>query len=255
MDVARVLHAFDQEMRRRPPVEPGVTVEDLGGLVRIVGAYNCIIYCDLDKDRADRAIAEQRSYFQALGKEVEWKVYGHDRPAGLAARLSRAGFHPDPPETLMVWDLETPVPTPANAGEIDVRRVRDPADLRVALSVSEEAFGPGHSWGSTDWASRLEDPTFAAFVAYRSGIPVGSARLELPRERSFASLWGGGTIPAYRGAGVFRQMVSVRAEFARQSGYRYITVDARETSRPILHRVGFVPLDSVTGWILSPRSA
>ena len=34
--------------------------------------------------------------------------------------------------------------------------------------------------------------------------------------------------------------------------YRYLTVDARDTSRPILERLGFIELTTVTGWTLAP---
>ena len=76
----------------------------------------------------------------------------------------------------------------------------------------------------------------------------------LPQGRAFASIWGGCTIPAFRGKGAFRAIVAARAATARQRGYAYLTVDARETSRPILERLGFVPLTSVTGWFLATES-
>jgi hypothetical protein len=44
-------------------------------------------------------------------------------------------------------------------------------------------------------------------------------------------------------------LVEVRARAARERGYRYLTVDAADTSLPILRRMGFVPLTSVTAWM------
>lgn len=252
VEADRVLTAFDDEMRRRPPVELGVSVEEERGVVRVVGEHNCILYANREGSDADEIVVEQTAHFRRIGAEVEWKVYGHDRPRDLGERLRRAGYLPDPPETLMVWDLETPLPPPTPSEPIEVRQVRSVPELEVAVKVSEQAFGPGHSWGSTDWTRRLRDPSFAAFVAFRAGVPAGSGRLWLPPDRSFASIWGGGTIPAERGHGVFRTLVSVRGELARKSGYRYLTVDALETSRPILQRLGFVSLVPVQGWVLKP---
>ena len=48
------------------------------------------------------------------------------------------------------------------------------------------------------------------------------------------------------------ELVARRAEEARRRGYRFLTTDARETSRPILERGGFVPLTGITGWVLRP---
>jgi hypothetical protein len=45
-------------------------------------------------------------------------------------------------------------------------------------------------------------------------------------------------------------MVAARTADARRRGFRYLTVDARETSRPILERLGFEPVAKLTAWRL-----
>ncbi|HTX49603.1 MAG TPA: GNAT family N-acetyltransferase, partial [Caulobacteraceae bacterium] len=60
-----------------------------------------------------------------------------------------------------------------------------------------------------------------------------------------------GAVPDYRGRGAYRALVAARADEARRRGHRFLTVDARETSRPILERLGFQPLATVRGWTLS----
>ena len=78
--------------------------------------------------------------------------------------------------------------------------------------------------------------------------------MELPPGRSFASLWGGGTLPAYRGRGLYRGLVAHRAAESLRRGYRFLTIDARNTtSRPILERLGATPLVGVQGWLLRPQ--
>ena len=68
--------------------------------------------------------------------------------------------------------------------------------------------------------------------------------------RAFAGLYGGGTRPDYQGRGVYLALVAARAAEARRRGHRYLTVDARETSRPILQRIGFEPLTTLRDWTL-----
>ena len=97
-----------------------------------------------------------------------------------------------------------------------------------------------------------EDPSLAYFVAYAAGRPVASAGLQLAPRRAFAGLYSGGTVPDYRGRGAYRALVAARAQEARRRGYRYLWVDARETSRPILERLGFQALATIRGWTIAP---
>jgi ribosomal protein S18 acetylase RimI-like enzyme len=93
-----------------------------------------------------------------------------------------------------------------------------------------------------------------AFLAFVDGVAAAGARLELPPGRSFASMWGAGTDPAFQRRGLFRALVKERAALARDRGYSYVTVDAKETSRPILERCGFDALTNLTAWVLSPAA-
>ena len=68
----------------------------------------------------------------------------------------------------------------------------------------------------------------------------------------FASLWGGGTLPAWRGRGIYRALVAYRAGLAARRGYRYLTVDASADSEPILRRLGFRCLARTTPYHWTP---
>src|SRR5579871_4999148 len=228
MDRTDILARFDREMRQDPPAEPGYRVEREGSIVRQVGEHAWICYSHLTEVDAPSVVAAEAARFRRAGRTVEWKLYGHDGPPALPGLLVAHGFVPDVPETLMVLDLEAPV------------------------AISRSAFAPGPGWDLEEYLPKLGTRTFAVFLATVEGRPVSAGRLDLPPGRSFASLWGGGTVPEFRGAGVYRALVAARRERARSAGYRFLTVDARETSRPILERVGFRSLDPVVGWVLTP---
>jgi len=89
-------------------------------------------------------------------------------------------------------------------------------------------------------------------VAMAGDQPVCAARIELPAGVDFAGLWGGSTVPGWRGKGIYRALVARRAQLATERGYRYLQVDASDQSRPILARLGFVPLDTTTPYVLRP---
>ncbi len=257
-----LLEVFDREMRRGVrPDGPGDRVERVGGVVRHVGAdehaWNGVVWSDLDEAGADAAIAAQVAYFSSLGREFEWKLYAHDRPADLADRLLAAGFVPEPEETLMVAPLPGPgalPPAPVLPEGVRLLPVTDEAGVRLMRAVHDEAFGPGRGSSGEQLLDRLAgDPdAVPAVVAMAGDVPVSAARMELHPGTGFASLWGGGTVPGWRGRGIYRALVAHRARIAAERGYRYLQVDASGESRPILLRLGFVPLTTTTPYVRGP---
>ena len=116
------------------------------------------------------------------------------------------------------------------------------------MSVHDEVFGEDHSaLGKTLLAGPArQHRTAVAVVAFAGSTPIAAGRVEFHAGTDFASLWGGGTLPAWRGRGVFRSLVAYRAALASARGFRYLQVDASPDSRPILQRLGFVELATTT---------
>ncbi|WP_338693339.1 GNAT family N-acetyltransferase [Streptomyces sp. Q6] len=258
MDQDKVLALFDRQMRyEAKPDEPGARVERVGDVVRQVApadGWNGVLWSDLDEGRADAAIAEQVRFYAASGLEVEWKAYSHDRPADLPARLTAAGFVAEETETLLV--AETAV-LPVDAAPPDGIRllpVTDEAHVRLVEEVHDRAFDGGRSSIGHQLRQQLaQDPqTVPAVVALHGDEPVSAARLELHPGTDFASLWGGGTVPAWRGRGIYRSLVAFRVRIAVARGFSYVQVDASSYSRPILERLGFVALGTTTPYVRQP---
>ena len=223
MTTAEILALYDVQMRNDPPPEPGVRHERAGSVVRAVGRYNCILYSHLDAENADAAIAEQAAHFRNAHIEVEWKVYTHDMPADLGSRLSMAGFVADDAETLMAFDLAKDLAAGLTPQDVVVRRIDDAQGLADHIAVNAAIWNHGDVSRNEMYAQRLRDPSLGLYVAYVGGRPVAAARLEMPRDRVFAGLWGGCTLPAFRGRGIFRAVVAARAKEARAHGYPFST--------------------------------
>jgi hypothetical protein len=247
-----ILALFEREMRRDPIPPAGSRVERVGPIVRIVGRENCILFSDLDDSNVRRVVAEQVEFFRRRAADVEWKLYGYDRPEDLASILERAGFVPEEWETVLVFDLGEGLPASAPLDGIEIRPVGDEAGVRDAILARDAAFGPGRCCPPVQYEELLRDPNQVLFVAYVDGRPIASGRLERAPGRMFASLWGGGTVPTHRHRGVYRGLVAARAALAKREGSRFLSVEARAGSRPILERLGFVPLTSTRGWVLKP---
>ncbi|MFE8936096.1 GNAT family N-acetyltransferase [Streptomyces sp. NPDC007872] len=247
-----LLALYDRQVRREArPEGPGCRVEHVGGVVRATGpahAWNGVLWSGLDGPGADAAVAAQIDHYRAAGLSFEWKLYGHDAPAGLGDRLRAAGFTAGESETLMAAEaaaLPRDVPLP---GGVELRAVTDEAGVRQVVEVHARAFGTDSASLGRQLLDRLAtDPGgVAAVVALAHGEPVSAARLELHPGTDFAGLWGGGTVEGWRGRGLYRALVSHRARIAADRGHRYVQVDAAPTSRPILRRLGFLELATTT---------
>ena len=247
-----ILARFDAQVRRDIAAEPGIRVERAYRAVRTVGLWNCILYSELDAETADSEIAAQIDYFRHRKAQFEWKLYAHDQPSDLDQRLARAGFAPEERETFMVLDLSGELPGAEPPAGVTLRRVHDAAGLADVSAVGERAFGIDYSAMNEEFLARLPSGTVTFYVAYKGTEPVCAARLETPADCDFAGLYGGGTAPDHRRQGIYRSLVGARAREALRRGYRYLNVDAADESRPILERIGFVPLTKVQAWTWRP---
>ena len=251
MNLDLVLARFDAEVRANPAPPAGIAVERRDGLVLLTGGFNYVSAWDLTTQTMGGAVAEQVAWFRARGEELMWRVYDHDGPPGLAACLAEAGFEPAPPGTLMFFDLAGDV-AGAPADGVEVRRVRTLEDLDGFVSAGGKAFGHEEAWQRAAFAKQLDDPDMALFIACVAGEAVASARLEMAPGRTFGQLFGGGVAPAHRRRGLYRALVAARVAEARARGLAYLSIEARDTSRPILERLGFVPAGRETTWTLRP---
>ncbi len=123
----------------------------------------------------------------------------------------------------------------------------DADDLQALVSVHDEVFGD-HSGLADELRAGLarEPAAVAAVVAWAQGTPIAAGRVEFHAGADVAGLWGGGTVAAWRGRGVFGSLVAHRAALAATRGVRDLHVDASADSGPILERLGFVELATTT---------
>jgi GNAT superfamily N-acetyltransferase len=83
-------------------------------------------------------------------------------------------------------------------------------------------------------------------IAYARDRPISMGRLEFYEDSEFGGLFGGATVPDWRHRGIFRAVVAQRTAWAAERGYRYLQTDASDDSRPILERLGFIPVGTTT---------
>lgn len=243
-DAEALLALYDRQLRREITY-PGMRREATATVVRHIsqrGDEATVLSSWLDAASADAAIREQTAYFAELGLGFEWKAFAHDTPADLVERLAAHGFEIEtPPDAIMALDLDAAPAALFAPIAHDLRQIDDPAQMRSVISVQEAVWEQDRGWLAERLAADLlADPTqLSVYVASVDGVPASSAWIYFHPGTDFASLWGGSTLPAYRGRGLYRALLAVRAQLARSRGVRFLTVDASPMSRPILERCGF----------------
>ena len=272
MDGAELLKIFDAQLRRVPELLPGYQCQVISNpapMLRVTPVDSDtdwgggVFWCDLNESNADAAIGDVIEWFRPRGRKFEWKHYGYDCPADLPNRLARAGFEAEDEETLVIGEIdivrERLAGVPAPKG-ITIRRLREDVegaatdwqcinDLHLAVwgddgaqthaaVAAEIAANPR---GISMWLAQAED-----------GTVVCSGRANFHAGTDFVSLWGGSTLESYRGRGIYKALVSRRADEAAELGFRLLQVDASPDSRPILERLGLRALTSTTPWMWRP---
>lgn len=256
------LARYDEEVRARAQSDaPGYAYAWDGRALRMSGPTaaaqdNGVLLTRFgEADDVDGAIARQVEHFRRLRHAFEWKLYDHDRPADLPARLARAGFVAGGPETLVVLELARPLDATPPAG-IEVRALHGRAELEHVVDLNVAVYGErAHAAWLADSLAAEQDAAPDALVVYAAfagdlAVSAGWARFPAASP-SFGSLWGGATLPAWRGRGVYTALVARRAHDARARGRRWLAVDCSPHSLPILTRRGFRPLAVTTPWVWS----
>ncbi|MEP6757935.1 MAG: GNAT family N-acetyltransferase [Actinomycetota bacterium] len=261
-DAADMLARYDAQLRTQVPnpLPEGLRVERDGPLVRFagLGRGGSILYRDLagiDGTELDELIARQVRVFADRGEAFEWKLHGHDRPPDLRERLIAQGFVPDDLETVVIAPMATVAGEVRLPDGVFLREVRERADFDRIAAMEEAIWNDDRTGWLPDSleAEHVANPqAITIVVAESAGEFVCAGWIRLISGTDFATLWGGGTLPAWRRRGIYRALVAYRANLASQSGFRDLQVDASSESRPILERLGFSPVTTTTPFIWTP---
>lgn len=248
LEELRALYDHDQ---RQNFEEPGVRREVTPYTVRQINENepdSFLLYSKLTSENADQVIDDEIAYFERIGHDFEWKHYSHDMPSDLIERLRRHGFEIDEPETILVLDMHHLSGILTQSVKHDIRRISDPSMLKSLQTVAATVFDMNVDAQTERLAWELTNhPDYMSFYgAYVDNAPVASARINYPKNSQFASLWGGGTLEAYRGRGIYTALLAARVQEAIQRGRRFLTIDASPMSRPIVEKLGFVAVSTST---------
>ena len=190
----------------------------------------------------DAVIKEQITHFSKFDQPFSWHVYQHDLPQSLPDRLMAQGFaQDDDPDAVLVLDLRSDLPaTTVKPAGVEIRRLTQPDQLQDVRRVEQEVLGGDFDWLVKRLADHMEFPEYlSVYVAYVNEQPVCTGWTYFHPGSQFTSLYGGATVEAQRGHGIYHALLDVRVREARQKGRRIVTTGASPMSRPILVKRGF----------------
>lgn len=252
------LDAYDSQLRTDAEVADALSVERRGPLrlATFAGGRGFVTYADFggaDAEGIAELVSAAVQYFlERRGiHEVEWKTRGHDRAPGLRDSLLASGFVPEEPESIMIGEAALLAQSVELPPGVELRRAHTDDDVLAAGEMQGRVFG------DRDWRSRAEalatrlraDDSVELWIAIADGAVISAGRLEPVSGTFFAGLWGGSTVPEWRGRGVYRALTAQRARSALARGVRYLQSDSTEFSRPILERSGLVKVSTTTPYV------
>jgi hypothetical protein len=245
MNRDELLEKFDRE-QRIDITFPDMRKETTPRIVRFLRdppGMSFVLYSKLDEDVADAVIAEQIADFRERQLPFEWKLYDHDRPADLRQRLLDQGFTAQDPDAVMVLELAEAPATLRAPVAADVRPITEREQLEDAIHILEAVYGGDFSWVRRRLGDHLAVPDYVSiYVAYVADEPACVGWTYFHPDSSFASLWGGSTVPHLRRRGLYSAVLAARVQEALRRERRYLTIDAGPMSRPLVARHGFALL-------------
>jgi GNAT superfamily N-acetyltransferase len=250
LEKAELLEIFTRQQRIEVDY-PDVIREVDGSVIRhisLTGEDGFVIYSRLDEESVDAAISAQIARFQGIPQDFEWKAYDYDTPPDLVDRLRRRGFEIGDPEALLVLDLTTGPAALDRSLPPSVVRITGPGEIEAVVALENAVWETDHQQMGERLKRDLQEhpEMLSIYLSYQGQELASAAWIYYHAGSSFASLWGGSTLPQFRSQGHYTLLLAARAQEARARGFSLLTVDASPMSRPILEKHGFQYLANST---------
>ncbi len=196
-------------------------------------------------EQLDDVLDEVRATLRDRGRTTtQWEVGSAAQPDGLVAMLLERGLilDDDPVAIALALQREPPAPGPG----LVARRVRTYEEYAAAKEVQWIAFGAPPERIAEEQAGLRDEYDNAPRLVHAAWLDgeLVSAGTCAPTPHGLA-LFGGATLPDKRGRGAYRALVHARWVEAQQRGHPALVTQGGSMSRPILERLGFVPVGRV----------
>ncbi|MCX4243965.1 GNAT family N-acetyltransferase [Paraliomyxa miuraensis] len=206
--------------------------------------HNVILRAKLTAEEADARIDAVLAEHAERGSGIRWVVDADSSPADLAQRLTARGLRSLGRGIGMVRRVESPPHPEPPPGVRVVRATVDDCERLGEIISAAWGLSPAFGRTMTDVARRAfagAGGDLAYWLAHDGETLVGSSMLRvLP---GLGYLQGAGVVPSARGRGIYQALTWVRiAELHRRGIERVVIWANAQTSGPVAHKLGFVPV-------------
>ncbi len=203
-------------------------------------AANAVYRSVLDKSKVAEKVSEVCDFYESMGVAYRWVVTPLTRPVDLSGSLEARGLKLLYEASAMISSCDKAI----NAGA-EMLRVEEVTlaqlDLYVDTFMSCWEMPPEmKDEFSTGVAASLKDPQrrFRCFIGFFNHQPVATGGLVIIA--SGAYLASGTVHPKYRGRGLYKSLLSHRANVAKSLGHNNLLIHAKtHTAAPICTKLGF----------------
>ena len=256
MSSADLLALYDDTMRRN--VHIAGCAREITPLVTrcttTTGSQRYIMWHDFRESDVAAAIDAELAAVRGNAKVLMWKLYAHDSMhAELREALIARGCNENDHSTLMATPVQSLITALAatqksTSTNLTVRELMTSNDLDAYQNIWDDVWPDApNSRYVNDYRALIEkhEPGIAFFAGFDGDNPVTSGYMFHAPGAPFALLCGGTTKAAWRRQHAYTRMLAVRAEAALERGTTYLAVEASPESKPILERLGFIPLSTL----------
>ncbi len=212
-------------------------------------------------DELGEVVAEVRGLLRERHRaRTQWEIGSKATPTGLADTLERQGFTRDHEPWALALALTEPPTAPGPTAGLRAGQVTNAEDFAEARAVQDVAFGATDEQVAAGRERHLRE--FRDFDASRGGRPWAQMPHMVQavwagdrivcagtcsRTRFGTALFGGATLPEYRGRGAYRALIAERWRVAVRDSPRRpaLVTQAGAMSRPILAALGFVAVGRI----------
>ena len=256
--MSHLLKQYDVHLRTAAEMQGALATERRGPLwiARFEGGHLFVTYSELDDPGAAVSVVSALVADDAAILTAEWRPRSRDHAPRLEDALTRAGFVAGDSESVMIGEASKLINAEPPEGVV-VRLLTEPEEMRAALDMQDAVVGgdPSAEPMLTEILARQSrgEPV-ELWAAEADGRVVSAGRIDPVAGTDFAGIWGGATLPEYRGRGIYRALTAARVRSAMARGARWIHSDSTESSRPILERSGLVKVTETVPWTWERRA-
>ena len=218
---------------------------------------NTVGLAELDEENCREVIVSVLNRYRKENKMFGWLVGPTSRPVNISKYLIESGFKKVPELSLSGMILEDLSVQISINDAFEIKKVEED-DFDRNISLITTSFGMGLSEDVARivmaiYKSQGENSYLYLSYTRDTKKPVAFAASIMDKINDLVILLGAGTLPEYRGKGIYSSLVARRLKDAKKAGVNAAIIQAvKNTSAPICEKLGFRTVCEIDSYVYNP---